>query len=256
MHQQQTIHLGLGFVLAVPLVVVLYVLTLVRTADDKSLPLSAMAACEMVGAAWICGLMHEAFPWIDRWASGWIGWAAYVAMLGLSCQHAKVFMQTRRTDRLANSMLTVGAVFWFVAVPLIVWGAAGAVRLTLVPGGTAHTFCMTWLVLRGWRRQSDAVMGLFMSVWLVYAVSAALYVLYRVAHFPAYVSLMSNFIQGSLVAALLGCAVSLQIVRRRAEMQLQMSEHMTAGCCTQQLTMTCSRPAKHRPVHAVPARGR
>jgi signal transduction histidine kinase len=219
--EQQGLHLGLGFVLTVPLVVMLYGLTLLRVAEDKSLPLFlAMAACEMVGASWVCGLMHEVLPWIGRPASGWIGWAAYVGMLGLSCLHAKVFMQTRQNDRLAHAVLTAGVGVWLLGVPLIVGLWPESVRLTLVLGGTAHAFTMTWLALRGLRRQPGAVMGLFVSVWLVYAASAVLYLLYRVAQLPVYVSLMSSVVQGSLVAALLGSAVGLQIVRRRAELQL------------------------------------
>ncbi|MDO8279841.1 MAG: 7TM-DISM domain-containing protein, partial [Burkholderiaceae bacterium] len=220
--QQQALHLGLGFVFAVPLVVVLYVLTLVRVAQDKSLPLFlAMAASEMLGAAWVSGLMHELFPWISRWSCGWIGGAGYAAMLGLSCQHAKVFMQTATKDRFSHALLSAGAWFWLALLPALACIYPEAFRLMLVTGGTVHALIMIGLALRGLRRQPGAVMGLFVSVWIVYAVSALLYVLYRVAHLPVYISLMSAFIQGSLVAALLGCAVSLQIMNRRTQMQQQ-----------------------------------
>lgn len=221
--QQQALHLGLGFVFAVPLVVVLYVLTLVRVAQDRSLPLFlAMAASEMLGAAWVSGLMHELLPWVSRWNCGWIGGAGYAAMLGLSCQHAKVFMQTATTDRLSHALLSGGALFWLALLPAFACIHPDAFRLVLVTGGTVHALIMIGLALRGLRRQPGAVMVLFVSVWVVYAVSALLYVLYRVADLPVYISLMSAFVQGSLVAALLGCAVSLQIMSRRTQMQQQM----------------------------------
>lgn len=217
---QSNLHLWIGFVLAVPLVVVFYVLTLIPVAADRSLPLFlAMAACEMLGALWISGLLHEFFPWIDRWQAGWFGWIGYVALLGLSCLHARVFLGTKRDALVADKMLRVGVWLWLVAVPLLAWAWPQASRLVLVTGGTLHAFAMTWLALRQYRRSPLAHRLLFTAVWGVYAFSGLLYVLYRVIELPIHVTLISNFVQGSLVAALLGCAVSVQILSRHKRLQ-------------------------------------
>lgn len=227
---QNNLHLGIGFVLAVPLVVVLYVLTLIPVAADRSLPLFlAMAACEMLGALWISGVLHELLPWLDRWQAGWVGWAGYVALLGLSCQHARIFLGTRGHSKFADGLLRAGAWTWLIAVPLLAWVWPNASRLVLVMGGTFHAFAMTWLALHHYRRSPAAHRMLFMAVWVVYAFSGLLYLLYRIVELPIYITLMSNFVQGSLVAALLGCAVSAQILRRQHLLQANMNRAQDRG---------------------------
>ena len=229
--QQRSLFLGLGIVLTVPLVALLYVLTLIRIAEDKSLPIFiVMALAEMIGAGWVSGLLHATLPWIDRWTSGWLGWSAYATLLGLSAVHAQVFMSTKTTDRLAHYVLLALAVVWLVVLPAYALIRPEAARLCLLVGGTVHALTLTWLSVRGYQRlpklDTKMHMALFISVWVVYAGSGLLYVAYRIAQLPIYVTLMSNFIQGSLVAALLGCAVSVQVIRQRRAMQQSMAYAM------------------------------
>lgn len=227
---QNNLHLGIGFVLAVPLVVVLYVLTLIPVAADRSLPLFlVMAGCEMLGALWISGVLHELLPWLDRWQAGWVGWTGYVALLGLSCQHARIFLDTKERSKVADDLLRAGAWVWLVAVPLLAWTWPQASRLVLVMGGTLHAFAMTWLALYHYRRNPAAHRMLFMAVWVVYAFSGVLYMLYRLVELPIHVTLISNFVQGSLVAALLGCAVSVQILRKQHLLQANMNRAQDRG---------------------------
>lgn len=226
--QQRSLFLGLGFVLAIPLVVLLYVLTLIRIAEDKSLPIFiVMALAEMLGAAWVSGLLHAALPWVGRWTGGWLGWGAYVLLLGLSALHAQVFMQTKTTDALAHRFLLILAILWLALLPLFALYMPEAARLCLLVGGTVHALLLTWLSIRSYQRlpksQGRTHMLLFIAVWVVYGGSGLLYVAYRVAGLPIYITLMSNFVQGSLVAALLGCAVSVQIIHQRRAMQLEVS---------------------------------
>lgn len=213
---QGRLHLGIGMILAVPLVVVLYVLTLIPVAADRSLPLFlAMAACEMLGAMWVSGAMHHLLPWLDRWQTGWLGWAGYVGLLGLSALHARVFLDTRAEDPVADRWLRAGAWLWLMVVPLVacIWPPAS--RRMLVMGGTVYAFAMMVLALRHAIRRAEMHRLLFLAVWGVYAFSGLLYVLYRLIELPIHITLISNFVQGSLVAALLGCAVSVQILRKR-----------------------------------------
>lgn len=213
---QGKLHLGIGLMLAVPLVVVLYVLTLIPVAADRSLPLFlAMAACEMLGAMWVSGAMHHLLPWLDRWQTGWLGWAGYVGLLGLSALHARVFLHTRADDPVADRLLRVGAWLWLVAVPLVACLWPHISRRMLLIGGTFYAFAMMVLALRHAIRRAEMHRLLFLAVWGVYAFSGLLYVLYRLMELPIHVTLISNFVQGSLVAALLGCAVSVQILRKR-----------------------------------------
>lgn len=217
---QGKLHLGIGLVLAVPLVVVLYVLTLIPVAADRSLPLFlAMAACEMLGAMWVSGVMHQLLPWLDRWQVGWLGWAGYVGLLGLSALHARVFLGTQEDDPVADGLLRAGAWLWLVVVPFIAILRPETSRLMLVMGGTLYAFAMLYLALRHAIKRAETHRLLFLAVWGVYAFSGLLYVLYRLIELPIHVTLISNFVQGSLVAALLGCAVSAQIIRKRNLLQ-------------------------------------
>lgn len=221
--QQRILHFGIGILLAIPLVVVLYTLTLIGAADDKSLPLFlAMAGLELIGATWVSGIMHEVLPWIDRGLSGWIGWAAYTAALGLSCQHARIFVSTQANDRLADAILLACAWLWLAVNPFYAWLFPEAARATLLFDGVAHAFVLTWLAWRGYSRQRSLHMGLFVAAWMVYAISGILYMLYRMAELPIYVTQMSRFAEGAFVAAILGCAVSVRVMARRREMQKQL----------------------------------
>ena len=221
---QGKLHLWIGLVLAVPLVVVLYVLTLIPVAADRSLPLFlAMAACEMVGATWVSGVLHQLLPWLDRWQAGWLGWGGYVGLLGLSCQHARVFLGTKNHDPVSDKLLRAGAWLWLAVVPLIAFIWPQTSRLMLVMGGTLFSFAMVYLALRYYLRRAQMYRLLFLAVWGIYAFSGVLYVLYRLIELPIHVTLISNFVQGSLVAALLGCAVSVQILRKRKLLQANMN---------------------------------
>lgn len=147
---QGKLHLWIGLVLAVPLVVVLYVLTLIPVAADRSLPLFlAMAACEMLGAMWVSGVMHQLLPWLDRWQAGWLGWAGYVGLLGLSALHARVFLGTREDDPVADVLLRAGAWLWLVVVPAIAILRPETSRLMLVMGGTVATLDVLVIALLG-----------------------------------------------------------------------------------------------------------
>ncbi len=223
--QQIMLYLAAGFVFAVPCVIVVYVLTLLRVVGDQSIPLFlAIAACEMLGAAWVSGLLTTLLPWIGRATAGWLGWSGYVLMLGLTCWHAQIFMGTARHDPLAHRVLQVCKWLWLIAVPLSVLYQPDISRLTLLLGGVLHALLLTFFSVRGYIRKPRPHMALFVGVWCVYLASGVLYILYRVLHLPVYLTLMVNYIQGSLVAALLGWAVCVQVVTRRQKMLAQIDQ--------------------------------
>ncbi len=225
MRQQILLYLGIGFVFAVPCVVVFHVLSLTRAANDKSVPLFLlMAACEMLGAAWVSGLLTALLPWVPRALAGWIGWCGYVLVLALSCRHAQIFMDTAVHDRLAHRLLQAGKLFWFAIVPAIVLAKPNTSRLFLLIGGTVHAAMLAGIAVGGFIRRPQPHMALFVAVWSVYLGSGVLYVLYRIFQLPVYITLTVNYIQGSLVAALLGWAVSLQVQMRRQQMVQQVQQ--------------------------------
>lgn len=221
--QHMLLCLGIGFVFAIPCVVLVYALTLWRAVDDPSLPLFVvMALCEMVGAAWVSGLLPMTMPWFDRAWAGWVGWAGYVTVLGLSGWHARIFLDTMGRNPWADRVLRGVSLFWLVMVPVAIGFYPIASRLTLLLGGVVHTLILSALALRGLLRQPRAHMALFLAVWLIYLGSGVLYILYRVLHLPVHYTLIGNYVQGSLVAALLGAAVTVQVINKRELLEHQL----------------------------------
>lgn len=225
MRQQILLYLAAGFVFAIPFVIVLYVLTLLRVVGDKSIPLFLLiAACEMMGASWVSGLLTTLMPWVSRDTAGWLGWCGYVLMLGLTCWHAQIFMGTARHDPWAHRVLQACKWLWLFAVPLSALYLPDTTRLTLLLGGVVHAVLLTLFSIRGYIHKPRPHMALFIGVWCVYLASGVLYILYRVLHLPVYLTLMANYVQGSLVAALLGWAVCAQVITRRRKMLTQIHQ--------------------------------
>lgn len=221
--QHMLLLLGIGFIFAIPCVVLVYALTLWRTAEDRSIPLFVvMALCEMVGAAWVSGLITAIMPWVDRGLAGWLGWTGYVVVLGLSGWHARLFLATPNRWPWADRVLQGVSVFWLVLVPLAIAFKPEASRLTLLLGGVVHTLILSAFALRGLLQERSAHMALFLAVWLIYLGSGVLYILYRVLHLPVHYTLIGNYVQGALVAAFLGAAVTVQVVGKRKALQQQL----------------------------------
>lgn len=221
--QHMLLCLGIGFVFAIPCVVLVYALTLWRTAEDRSIPLFlVMAVCEMVGAAWVSGLLPAAMPWVDRGLAGWLGWGGYITVLGLSGWHARIFLNTRGRWPWADRVLQGVSLFWLVLVPISVACQPDASRLILLLGGVAHTLVLSGLALRGLLQNRSAHMALFLAVWLIYLGSGVLYILYRALQLPVHYTLIGNYVQGSLVAAFLGAAVTVQVASKRKSLQRQL----------------------------------
>ncbi|WP_396434523.1 sensor histidine kinase [Limnohabitans sp.] len=221
--QHMFLLLGIGFVFAIPCVVLVYALTLWRTAEDRSIPLFVvMAICEMVGAAWVSGLITAVMPWVDRGMAGWLGWTGYIIVLGLSGWHARLFLATPKRWPWADRVLQGVSVFWLVLVPLAIAMKPEASRLTLLLGGVVHTLILSAYALRGLLQERSAHMALFLAVWLIYLGSGVLYILYRVLHLPVHYTLIGNYVQGALVAAFLGAAVTVQVVGKRKALQQQL----------------------------------
>jgi len=230
--QQSWLHLGIGFFMAIPLVVMLFVLTLLRSAKDKSIPLFLiMALAELVGASWVSGFMHASFPWLSRALCGWTGLGGYALLLGLSCIHAQIFLHTKKQAAVAHQMLSLIATVWLLVLPVYAYLHPEAARLCLLLGGTAHAFFLLFFAAQAYRRETyrqsmgqpeegaKTYLALFVAVWGIYLTSGAFYLCYRIFALPVYLTLVVNFVQGSVVASLLGCAVSVQVIRRRNQLQ-------------------------------------
>ena len=224
--QQQWLCLLMGAILAVPWVVVLYVLTLMRSLYDPSLPIFlAMAVCETVGAVWVSGLMNWLLPWLDRLQTAWVGSVAYGVLMALSIHHARAFLRTQQHDPSWDKALRFGVGCWWLGLPLMAWIDSNWMRSTLLYLGAGQSVLMLLLALRTYRRHKRSYTAMYVAVWVTYLLSVAVYWLFKWFEWPLITTLSAQFIQGAVVATLLGWAGCMQVLQHRQNLQQRLHRH-------------------------------
>jgi len=210
----------MGGVLSVPLMLVLYALSLMRHVNSRSLWLFVlMAVCEIVCASWISGLLCLIWPSLTRAEAAMVGSFSYWVLFVASIHHAQVFLNTAQRHHLAHELLSLGAWLWYLLVPLCAWLQPSWLRTLLLVGGSVHAACMMGLAWRSWRLNPSTQLALFVSMWGVYVTSAVVYWLYRVLEWPLLVTLGVQFVQGALMASLMGWSACLQVIQQRMDLQ-------------------------------------
>ncbi len=228
--QQQWLFLLMGAVLAVPWVVVFYVLTLIRSFYNPSLPIFlAMAVCETLGAVWVSGLMNWLFPWLDRLQTAWVGSVSYGVLMALSVHHARAFLRTPQYDPSCDKALRWGAWCWWVGLPLMAWFYSNWMRNALLYLGAGQSVLMLLLALRTYRRYRRSYIAMYVAVWVVYLLSVSVYWLFRWFEWPLVTTLGAQFVQGAVVATLLGWSGCMQVLQLRQGLQLRLQRHKEQG---------------------------
>ena len=221
LQQQQGMYMLMGAVLAVPWVVVFYVLTMMRSLFHPWLVFFlAMAVCETVGALWVSGLMSVLWPWLDRFQTARLGSLSYGVLMALSIHHARAFLRTPQYDPGWDKALRFVAIAWWLALPLMAWFYSSGMRSALLYLGTCHALWMLALAWRTYRRHPRPYIAIYVWVWLVYLLSVAVYWLFRWFEWPLITTLGAQFVQGSVVASLLGWSACLQVLQQRQGMQM------------------------------------
>jgi signal transduction histidine kinase len=140
-------------------------------------------------------------------------------------------LHTKKQAAVTHQMLSLMATAWLLVLPVYAYLHPEAARLCLLLGGTAHAFFLAYFAAQAYRRETyrqsrgqpdegaKTYLALFVAVWGIYLTSGAFYLCYRIFALPVYLTLVVNFVQGSVVASLLGCAVSVQVIRRRNQLQ-------------------------------------
>ena len=224
--QQQWLCLLMGAILVVPWVVVFYVLTLIRSFYNPSLPIFlAMALCETMGALWVSGLLNWLLPWLDRLQTAWVGSVSYGVLMALSVHHARAFLRTPQHDPAYDKALRWGAWCWWLGLPLMAWFYSDWMRSALLYLGAAHSVLMLVLAVRTYRRYPRSYIAMYVAVWVVYLLSVAVYWLFRWFEWPLISTLGAQFVQGAMVAALLGWSGCMQVVQLRQGLQLRLHRH-------------------------------
>ncbi len=227
MTQQRELFLLMGLILAVPWVVVLYVLTLLPSFYNPSLPIFiAMAVCETVGAVWVSGLMCALWPWLDRLQAAWIGSVSYGLLMLLSVHHARTFLRTAQHDPRMDRWLRWGAGCWWMALPLLAGGFSQWMRTALLYLGALQSVGMLMLACRSYRRHPRPYIAMYVCVWVVYLLSMAVYWLFRWFEWPLITTLGAQFVQGAVVATLLGWSACMQVLQLRQTLQQRLQVHL------------------------------
>jgi signal transduction histidine kinase len=148
-----------------------------------------------------------------------VGSFSYWVLFVASIHHAQVFLNTAQRHPLGHRLLKAGAWLWYLLVPLCAWLQPSWLRTLLLTGGSVHAACMMGLAWRSWRLNPSTQLALFVSMWGVYVTSAVVYWLYRVLEWPLLVTLGVQFVQGALMASLMGWSACVQVIQQRMNLQ-------------------------------------
>jgi signal transduction histidine kinase len=198
-----------------------------RSFANPSLPIFlAMAVCETVGALWISGLMCLYWPWLERKQAALWGSMAYGLLMALSVHHARAFLRSSAYDPWADRCLRWGAWCWWLGLPTLVMVDSAGMRSALLYAGSVHSACLLYLAWRSYVRYKRAYMAMYVAVWVVYLLSVGVYWLYRWFEWPLVTTLGAQFVQGAVVATLLGWSGCLQVLQHRHALQVHLERSL------------------------------
>ena len=223
MQQHLKLCLMIGLVLSAPVLVALYALTFLSVLTSRTLRwFVLLVVLELVSASWVCGLMNLLWPEITRVQAAWWGQAAYGVLFGVSIYHAQSFMQTdKHHPRLHTALHLAAGVWWMVLCASIhVWPQH--LRSVLLFGGSLHALMLLFISLWFYRQRQSLNRAVFVSVWVIYLVGMLVYWLFRTMEWPLITTLGAHFLQGALVASVLGWSACMQVIHQRNQLNLDM----------------------------------
>ena len=223
MQQHLNLCLMISIVLCAPVLVALYALTFLSVLTSRTLKwFILLVMLELVSASWVCGLMNLLWPEISRVQAAWIGQSAYGALFGVSIYHAQSFMQTAKHHPRLHMALHAAAFVWWMVLSLCVYGWAQQLRSVLLFGGSVHALMLLYISVWFYRQRQSLNRAVFVSVWVVYLLGMGVYWLFRSMEWPLITTLGAHFVQGSLVATLLGWSACMQVIHQRNQLNLEM----------------------------------
>jgi signal transduction histidine kinase len=145
--------------------------------------------------------------------------------MALSVHHARAFLRTQQHDASWDKALRLGAWCWWLGLPLMAWFYSNWMRSALLYLGAGQSVLMLVLAVRTYRRYPRSYIAMYVAVWVVYLLSVAVYWLFRWFEWPLISTLGAQFVQGAMVAALLGWSGCMQVVQLRQDLQLRLQRH-------------------------------
>ena len=225
--QQRKLHVAIGIALASCLLSVVFVATLRRYLNDRSVPLFiCMILADLVAALWLSGFLSELFPAVPESTLSPIGFAAYALLFGCGCLHAGIYLNAAawapRLDRLLHLLgwLCLGLAPWFaLAFPV-------AARILVVWGGTAIASMLVAASILA-TRKSVPFSGYIGAAWVVYLLFGAVNAIGRVIDNPlVWPSSALGLPQAAAIAILFGLAMSQRLMKQRDLLAVASQEAM------------------------------
>jgi signal transduction histidine kinase len=223
MQQHLKLCLLIGGILAAPMLLVIYSLTFLPVLKSKTFLLfNALAVLELVASFWISGLMHLIWPGLSRQHASFIGATAYGVLFAVSIYHAQAFMKTSLQHPRLHACMHVLAGIWWVVLLGFLWLGSQHMRFVLLLGGSLHALLLLAVSVWFFRLQPSLKRGIFIAVWVVYLLGMLVYWLFRYWEWPLVTTLGAHFIQGALVATLLGWSACMDVLLDRDALRLDM----------------------------------
>ena len=223
MRQHLKLCLLIGSILAAPMLVMVYSLTFLPVLKSKTLIwFNALAALEVIAVFWISGLMNLMWPSLGRHHAAKAGCVAYGCLFAVGICHAQAFMKTSQNHPLLHRWMRALTMFWLVVFFMGWWLGPAHVRMLLLVGGSLHASGLLAISVWYYRLLPSLKRGVFVSVWVVYLVGMLVYWLFRYLEWPLIITLGAHFIQGALVATLLGWSACMHVIHDRDALRLDM----------------------------------
>ena len=223
MQQHLKLCLLIGGILAAPLLLVIYSSTFLPVLKSKTLLLfNALAVLELVAGFWISGLMHLIWPGLSRQHAAFIGTTAYGVLFAVSIYHAQAFMKTSLNHTRLHACMHGFASVWWVVLVGCLWLWPQHMRFVLLLGGSLHALLLLAVSVWFYRLQPSLNRSIFIVVWVVYLLGMLVYWLFRYWEWPLVTTLGTHFIQGALVATLLGWSACMHVLQDRDALRLEM----------------------------------
>lgn len=218
-------YLTRGMVGVIPLVASFFILLLwLVTREHSLLVFTGMILCEVVGAAWIGGLLHVMLPWVSSQALGNFCFIALLGAISFGLTHARLFLNLDAAmPRMARSFRLITWLLPLAALPdLMGIGTGRNVAILVWFACTQMLFAVS--LLRA--RQGQPFAGTYALAWGTYLVSASLIIINMTGLIAPNVSNMTLFAQGSIVSLVFCYATVGQVrVRELATQSALLREH-------------------------------
>ncbi|MCK5771070.1 ATP-binding protein [Algiphilus sp.] len=212
-HYQRSERMGYmasGVVMAVPLAVAGFVLMLWHAQRQRSLlVITGLIVSEMVGAAWVGGVLHAIAPGVDPAWLGAVGLTSWMLTVALGYLHARIFLDLdSAAPRLARAFRVLP---WFLAVFLLFELAGSGIGRNLLIYATFVSLLMFFGASVWQARRGLPYARVYALAWGTYLASVSVIIVNLLGTIPPNVSNLTLFAQGSVVSLLFAIAAVGQV---------------------------------------------